>query len=72
DHEHIAIKEANNLGIQVFAIVHTNSDPDVDDFVIPVNDDAIRAVILYLCAVAATVREGRTQDKASKSEESFV
>ncbi|MFE1282216.1 30S ribosomal protein S2, partial [Klebsiella aerogenes] len=62
DHEHIAIKEANNLGIPVFAIVDTNSDPDGVDFVIPGNDDAIRAVSLYLGAVAATVREGRSQD----------
>ncbi len=46
DHEHIAIKEANNLGIPVFAIVDTNSDPDGVDFVIPGNDDAIRAVSL--------------------------
>ncbi|MCP6530931.1 30S ribosomal protein S2, partial [Klebsiella pneumoniae] len=64
DHEHIAIKEANNLGIPVFAIVDTNSDPDGVDFVIPGNDDAIRAVTLYLGAVAATVREGRSQDLA--------
>ena len=55
DHEHIAIKEANNLGIPVFSIVDTNSDPDGVDFVIPGNDDAIRAVNLYLSAVAATV-----------------
>ena len=72
DHEHIAIKEANNLGIPVFAIVDTNSDPDGVDFVIPGNDDAIRAVSLYLSAVAATVREGRSQDLASQAEESFV
>ncbi|EPP7192678.1 30S ribosomal protein S2 [Klebsiella pneumoniae] len=72
DHEHIAIKEANNLGIPVFAIVDTNSDPDGVDFVIPGNDDAIRAVSLYLGAVAATVREGRSRDLASQAEESFV
>ena len=72
DHEHIAIKEANNLGIPVFAIVDTNSDPDGVDFVIPGNDDAIRAVTLYLGAVAATVREGRSQDLAPQAEESFV
>ncbi len=47
DHEHIAIKEANKPGIPVFAIVDTNSDPDGVDFVIPGNDDAIRAVSLY-------------------------
>ncbi|HIB3264545.1 TPA: 30S ribosomal protein S2 [Citrobacter youngae] len=68
DHEHIAIKEANNLGIPVFAIVDTNSDPDGVDFVIPGNDDAIRAVTLYLGAVATTVREGRSQDLASQAE----
>ena len=72
DHEHIAIKEANNLGIPVFSIVDTNSDPDGVDFVIPGNDDAIRAVNLYLSAVAATVREGRSSDLASQAEESFV
>ncbi|MGP3593556.1 30S ribosomal protein S2 [Vagococcus sp. WN89Y] len=72
DHEHIAIKEANNLGIPVFAIVDTNSDPDGVDFVIPGNDDAIRAVNLYLNAVAATVREGRSSDLATQAEESFV
>ncbi|STP21995.1 30S ribosomal protein S2 [Escherichia coli] len=49
-----------------------NSDPDGVDFVIPGNDDAIRAVTLYLGAVAATVREGRSQDLASQAEESFV
>lgn len=72
DHEHIAIKEANNLGIPVFAIVDTNSDPDGVDYIIPGNDDAIRAVSLYLSAVAVTVREGRSQDLVSQAEESFV
>ncbi|AAZ40910.1 30S ribosomal subunit protein S2 [Candidatus Blochmanniella pennsylvanica str. BPEN] len=47
-HEHIAIKEANSLGIPVFAIVDTNSNPDGIDFVIPGNDDAVRAINLYL------------------------
>ena len=60
------------LGIPVFSIVDTNSDPDGVDFVIPGNDDAIRAVTLYLNAVAATVREGRSQDLATQAEESFV
>lgn len=72
EHEHIAIKEANNLGIPVFAIVDTNSDPDGVDYIIPGNDDAIRAIRLYLTAVADTVREGRAQNQASVSEESFV
>ncbi|MEW3929491.1 30S ribosomal protein S2, partial [Pseudomonas aeruginosa] len=64
EHEHIAIKEANNLGIPVFAIVDTNSDPDGIDYIIPGNDDAIRAVKLYLTAAATAVREGRSQDLA--------
>ncbi|WP_139308819.1 30S ribosomal protein S2 [Pantoea sp. 1.19] len=72
DHEHIAIKEANNLGIPVFAIVDTNSDPDGVDFVIPGNDDAIRAISLYLNAVAATVREGRSQDLVEQAEEASL
>ena len=57
-HEHIAIKEANNLGILVFAIIDTNSNPDNVDYIIPGNDDAIRAIKLYLSAVATTIREG--------------
>ncbi len=61
NHEHIAIKEANNLGIPVFSIVDTNSDPDGVDFVIPGNDDATRAVSLYLNAAAEAIREGYAQ-----------
>ncbi|MGL9735137.1 MAG: 30S ribosomal protein S2 [Symbiopectobacterium sp.] len=72
DYEHIAIKEANNLGIPVFAVVDTNSDPDGVDFIIPGNDDAIRAVTLYLSAVATAVREGRSQDLAVQAEEGLV
>ncbi|MDR0806137.1 MAG: 30S ribosomal protein S2 [Enterobacteriaceae bacterium] len=72
DHEHIAIKEANNLGIPVFAVVDTNSDPDGVNFVIPGNDDAIRAVQLYLGAVATTVREGRSDQGVQAVEESFA
>ena len=72
DHEHIAIKEANNLGIPVFAIVDTNSDPDGVDFIIPGNDDAIRAVQLYLSAAATAIREGRGQDLVAQAEEGFV
>ncbi|MGO3344639.1 MAG: 30S ribosomal protein S2 [Marinomonas sp.] len=59
DHERIAIKEANKLGIPVIGIVDTNSDPDGIDYVIPANDDAIRAVQLYVSAFADAVLEGR-------------
>ncbi|CUX95787.1 30S ribosomal protein S2 [Candidatus Gullanella endobia] len=72
EYEHIAINEANNLGIPVFAIVDTNSNPDNVDFVIPGNDDAIRAINLYLTAVANTVREGCSQDLLERIEESFI
>jgi small subunit ribosomal protein S2 len=65
DHEHIAVKEANNLGIPVFAVVDTNSNPDGVDYVIPGNDDAIRAVQLYLNAAAESVNEGRNKDVAA-------
>jgi small subunit ribosomal protein S2 len=72
DHEHIAIKEANNLGIPVVAIVDTNSNPDNIDYVVPGNDDAIRAIKLYAGAVAATVNEGRNQDIAAQAESDFI
>lgn len=58
DHERIAIQEANNLGIPVFGIVDTNSNPDGVDFVIPGNDDAIRAIKLYVTAAADSCLEG--------------
>ncbi|RTE86993.1 MULTISPECIES: 30S ribosomal protein S2 [Gammaproteobacteria] len=64
DHEHIAIKEANNLGIPVIAVVDTNSDPDGVDYVIPGNDDAIRAIQLYLNSAATAITEGRNQGGA--------
>lgn len=69
DHEHIAIKEANNLGIPVFAIVDTNSDPDGVDYVIPGNDDAIRAIKLYLATAGQAVTEGRNQDLVVQAEQ---
>src|SRR5690606_32560780 len=58
DHERIAIQEANKLGIPVIGIVDTNSNPEGINFVIPGNDDAIRAVKLYATAVADACLEG--------------
>jgi len=58
-HENLAVSEANKLGIPVFGIVDTNSDPDGIDFVIPGNDDAIRAIRLYVTAVADAVADGQ-------------
>lgn len=59
DHEAIAIKEAKNLGIPVIGIVDTNSNPDGVDYIIPGNDDAIRAVTLYASSVANAILAGK-------------
>jgi small subunit ribosomal protein S2 len=57
--EHIAVTEANKLGLPIVAVVDTNCDPDVIDYVIPGNDDAIRAGSLMCRIVADAVEEGR-------------
>lgn len=59
DHEAIAIKEAKNLGIPVIGIVDTNSNPDNVEYVIPANDDAIRAVTLYVTSMADAIIAGK-------------
>nr|WP_317200152.1 30S ribosomal protein S2 [uncultured Psychrobacter sp.] len=59
DHEAIAIKEAKNLGIPVIGIVDTNSNPDNVDYIIPANDDAIRAVTLYVSSMADAIIAGK-------------
>jgi small subunit ribosomal protein S2 len=58
-HEDIAVLEAKKLGIPVIGVVDTNNDPDSIDYVIPGNDDAIRAVQLYVQGASAAVLEGR-------------
>ncbi len=63
--ERIAIAEARNLGIPVVAIVDTNCDPDEVDYVIPGNDDAIRAVKLFASKIADAVLEGRQGEQMS-------
>ena len=72
DHEHIAVKEANNLGIPVVSVVDTNSDPDGIDYIIPGNDDAIRAVQLYLNAAATAVKEAGAAQGDVKDADEFV
>ncbi|MEK9713040.1 MAG: 30S ribosomal protein S2 [Thalassolituus sp.] len=67
DHERIAVQEANKLGIPVIGIVDTNSNPDGIDYVIPGNDDAIRAIQIYASAVADAILEGK-QGGASADE----
>lgn len=71
DHEHIAITEARNLGIPVVGVVDTNSNPDGVDYIIPGNDDAIRAIQLYTGAAATAIAQGRNQE-APKTEDEFV
>jgi small subunit ribosomal protein S2 len=58
--ESIAVKEARKLGIPVVAVVDTNCDPDEVDYVIPGNDDALRAIRLFTTKIAEAVVEGRT------------
>jgi small subunit ribosomal protein S2 len=57
--EHIAVVEANKLGIPVVAIVDTNCDPDEVDYVIPGNDDAIRSINLVTAVLADAIRDGQ-------------
>ena len=63
--EHIAVSEANRLGIPVFAMVDTNSDPSNIDFVIPANDDASKSVELILGVVCEAINEGLLEAKAA-------
>ncbi|MFT6917065.1 MAG: small subunit ribosomal protein S2 [Motiliproteus sp.] len=72
DHERIAINEANKLGIPVIGIVDTNSNPDGVDYVIPGNDDALRAIQIYVTAVADACMEGSGADASEFVEEVAV
>ena len=64
--EHIAVAEANRLGIPVFGIVDTNSDPDTVDFVIPANDDASKSIDIVLSTVCEAIKEGLEERKVEK------
>ncbi|MBR3442431.1 MAG: 30S ribosomal protein S2 [Bacteroidaceae bacterium] len=64
--ENIAVREANRLGIPVFGIVDTNSNPENIDFVIPANDDAAKSIELILNAVCTAISEGLEERKAEK------
>ena len=64
--EHIAVREANRLGIPVFGMVDTNSDPTNIDFVIPANDDATKSIEVVLNAVCGAVAEGLEERKIEK------
>ena len=71
-HEHIAVTEANKLGIPVFGIVDSNTDPAGVDYVIPGNDDAIRAIRLYVTAFADAVAEGKANVATDVDPDEFV
>ncbi|MBR6892975.1 MAG: 30S ribosomal protein S2 [Bacteroidaceae bacterium] len=64
--EHIAVHEANRLGIPVFAIVDTNSNPDNIDFMIPANDDASKSIEVILTACCDAIAEGLEERKVEK------
>lgn len=64
--EHIAVAEANRLGIPVFGIVDTNSNPENVDFVIPANDDASKSIEVILDAVCSAMAEGLEERKVEK------
>ena len=66
--EQIAVREANRLGIPVFGIVDTNSNPDNIDFMIPANDDASKSVEVILDACCAAIIEGLEERKAEKAD----
>jgi small subunit ribosomal protein S2 len=72
-HEQIAIHEAKKLGIPVVAVVDTNCSPDGIDYIIPGNDDAMRAILLYTGGVADSVIEGKASlPEVPVSEDEFV
>jgi len=64
--EHIAVREANRLGIPVFAMVDTNSDPTCIDFVIPANDDATKSIELIVEIICQAINEGLQESHAAK------
>tara|TARA_R110001583_G_scaffold49541_3_gene155087 strand:- start:1447 stop:2160 length:714 start_codon:yes stop_codon:yes gene_type:complete len=72
DHERIAINEANKLGIPVIGIVDTNSNPDGVDYIIPGNDDALRAIQIYVKAIADACLEGSGAGTGEFVEEAAV
>ncbi len=71
NHERIAVEESNKLGIPVIGVVDTNSDPDGVSWIIPGNDDAIRAVRLYVTAVADEILVGKSLAEGGVSIEEF-
>ncbi|MBQ9465666.1 MAG: 30S ribosomal protein S2 [Muribaculaceae bacterium] len=67
--EHIAVAEANRLGIPVFAMVDTNSDPSNIDYVIPANDDASKSIDLIMATLCAAIKEAVAERRSSEPAE---
>jgi small subunit ribosomal protein S2 len=66
--EHIAVKEAHKLNIPVFAIVDTNSNPELVDFPIPANDDAFKSITLIMTEIGKAIEEGLMERKKDKDD----
>ena len=71
-HEKIAIAEANKLGIPVIGVVDTNNSPDNVDYIVPGNDDAIRAIRLYGQGIANAIIAGRETISVGSADDDFV
>lgn len=71
-YEHIAVGEANKLGIPVVGVVDTNNTPDPVDYVIPGNDDSIRAIDIYLQAAAQAVSDARLASATGAVQDDFI
>lgn len=67
-HEHLAVAEANKLGLKTVGVVDTNSDPDKVDFAIPANDDASKSIALVVNYLAAAIQEGLDDRQKAKEE----
>ncbi len=67
-HEHIAVAEANKLGLRTFGIVDTNSDPNLIDFPIPGNDDASKSIAIITNFMAEAIRQGLEERKQTKGD----
>jgi len=67
--EHIAVAEAHRLGIPVFAMCDTNSNPEEVDFAIPANDDAYKSISLITLAIGKAIEEGLTERKQDKDDQ---
>jgi small subunit ribosomal protein S2 len=64
--EHIAVAEARRLNIPTFAIVDTNSNPNIVDYPIPANDDAAKSISLIINVITAAIQEGLSERKHDK------